>query len=74
MNLIFKKTGGSTRASRVISGVAPETDCGVKRSMNIRVSLTKRAQEPFGETPNGTRETRVLPEIREHRGLNFESN
>jgi len=72
--LNFRKIGGSTRVSRVVSGIAPETHCGVKISMGIRVSLTKHAQEPFGETPNGTRETRVLPEIREHRGLNFESN
>src|SRR5437879_2938049 len=50
---------GRARVSRVIRGVLPRKFNGVYS--DDETELARAAEEPFGETPNGTRETRVLP-------------
>src|SRR5207302_545811 len=50
---------GRARVARVIRGVLPRKFNGVYS--DDETELARAAEEPFGETPNGTRETRVLP-------------
>ena len=49
---------GSAGASGAIFGMPPRKFDGVYS--NDDIELARAAEEPFGETPNGTRETRVL--------------
>jgi excinuclease ABC subunit A len=51
---------GSARLSRVVRGVPPRTLQSVYTD-DEDVFALRAAEEPFGETPNGTRATRVLP-------------
>ncbi|MEY2467259.1 MAG: hypothetical protein QOD03_1780, partial [Verrucomicrobiota bacterium] len=51
-----------------------ETVRGFDTLKIIRIAFAKHTQEQFGETPNWTRETRVLPITREHRISNFALN
>jgi hypothetical protein len=63
MKINFDKADGSTRVSRVVSGVAPETPCGAQLSGRVAGFSTAHAPRQFGETPNWTRGTRVLPKF-----------
>jgi excinuclease ABC subunit A len=53
------KVLGSARVSRVVRGVPPRRVNGVYSDDEIE--LARAAEEPSGETPNATRETRALP-------------
>jgi excinuclease ABC subunit A len=56
----LQKILGSARDSRAVRGDSPRIPSSVYFDYDNEISL-RAAEEPFGESPNGTRESRVLP-------------
>ena len=56
----LQKILGSARDSRAVRGDSPRIPSGVYSDDDDEISL-RAAEEPFGESPNGARESRALP-------------